>query len=104
MNTIEHQLTTLGEECAEIQQRISKALRFGLDEVEPGQELNNRQRIAVELWDLIVVVADLQAKSVLGVWRDISLSVDALDHIYAKGKKLRRYMAYARECGTLTGE
>lgn len=31
MNKAEHLLTCLAEECAEIQQAVSKALRFGVE-------------------------------------------------------------------------
>lgn len=49
-------LTVLAEECAVVQQRICKALRFGLEEVQPGQPHNNAFRIGLELGDLLEVV------------------------------------------------
>jgi hypothetical protein len=66
-------LTVLEEECAEvievaalisgaaarIQIRASKALRFGLDEIQPGQPLTNAQRIAREIGDFREVVDEL---------------------------------------------
>jgi len=56
MTLDEHLLICLAEECSEVVQRITKALRFGLDEVQPGQEFTNSQRIGQELID---VAADL---------------------------------------------
>jgi len=44
-------LTILIEEAAEVQQRATKALRFGLEEVQPGQELTNAERLAREVGD-----------------------------------------------------
>jgi len=44
------------EECNEIAHRISKALRFGMYEVQPGQPLSNRERIRDEVKDLIVTL------------------------------------------------
>ena len=35
MNEVEHLLTCLMEECAEIQKSTAKAMRFGLDENVP---------------------------------------------------------------------
>lgn len=40
MNTTEHLLVVLGEECAEVQQNIAKALRFGLDDHHPDKNRN----------------------------------------------------------------
>lgn len=56
MNRLEHLLTCVAEECTEVGQRATKALRFGLDEVQPGQDLNNWDRILVEYFDLVSVL------------------------------------------------
>ncbi len=53
MTRQEHLLTILAEECNEVAQRISKALRFGLDEMQHGQFATNRERIAREMADLL---------------------------------------------------
>lgn len=45
-------LVVLMEECAEVAQRASKAVRFGMDEVQPGQPDSNLIRIAREMGDL----------------------------------------------------
>lgn len=50
-------LTILIEECAEVQQRATKLLRFGRDEIQPDQPLSNRSRLSAELGDLAAVVA-----------------------------------------------
>lgn len=49
-------LTILVEECAEVAQRATKALRFGLDETQPGQPFDNAQRLASEIGDLFCVL------------------------------------------------
>lgn len=49
-------LTILIEECAEVQQRATKLLRFGRDEIQPGQELSNAERLSHELGDLKAIV------------------------------------------------
>jgi len=53
-------LTNLMEEAFEILTflgpRASKAIRFGLDEIQPGQELTNAQRLTQEIGDLCAVV------------------------------------------------
>jgi len=52
-------LTILAEECCEVGQRVSKALRFGIWEVQPEQKLTNAERIEIELGDLIAVMKRL---------------------------------------------
>lgn len=97
MNRIEHLLSCLSEECAEVSQRASKALRFGLTEVQPGQDLDNAARIGVELQDVFTIVEMLVEAGALDVRRDPTA-------VRIKKKKVEKFMAYARECGTLDKE
>lgn len=48
-------LVILIEECAEVQHRATKLLRFGRDEVQPGQPDSNAARLSDELGDAIAV-------------------------------------------------
>jgi hypothetical protein len=84
-------LICLMEECDEVSQRVSKALRFGLDEVQPGQSLMNSERIGVELTDLVTVVDALSKRGVLRKPLPCGF----------KRAKIRHYMDYARGRGTL---
>lgn len=58
-------LTILIEECAEVQQRATKALRFGLSEIQPGQPLTNAERLAREVGDIQETVDRLASIGVL---------------------------------------
>jgi NTP pyrophosphatase (non-canonical NTP hydrolase) len=78
-------LTILAEECCEVGQRVSKALRFGLSEIQLGQPLDNAQRISEELGDLLGVVDELLQRDVLKV-EDINRAA------VAKTVKLARFM------------
>lgn len=49
-------LTILAEECAEVTQRATKALRFGLAEIQPGQPHDNAWRLGQEIGDLMCVI------------------------------------------------
>lgn len=90
MNRDEHLLVILAEECAEVAKETSKALRFGMGEVMPGQSLNNRERILRELNDLWAVVEMLDLQHV------------DRDAIERKKIKVHEFMRYADEkCGTL---
>jgi hypothetical protein len=97
VNRTEHLLTCLAEECAEVGQRVSKALRFGLDEVQPGQPLRNRDRIQDELNDLFAVAAILAGEGVIG-W-----CLPEQGQVRAKLEKIERFMAISREQGVLDG-
>lgn len=37
-------------------QRATKLLRFGVEEVQPGQAMTNKQRLSPEIGDLIVMI------------------------------------------------
>lgn len=53
-------LVCLIEECAEIIHRATKALRFGLAEVQSGQRFSNAERLAWECGDLLGVLDALR--------------------------------------------
>lgn len=100
MTREEHILTHGMEECAEVVQRISKAMRFGMQQVQranwdkpeqnPGQ-LDNAERIWREYVDLIAVMemAGFNAEDAPQVW------------IAQKKEKVERYLLLAKEQGTL---
>lgn len=93
MTRNEHLLTILAEECNEVAQRCSKAIRFGLEEIQPEQEYNNAERIMHEIADLI---------SVLHVCQESGLvpRTDA-NRLDAKTKKLVKYMSFSETMGTI---
>lgn len=90
MNRTEHLLTILAEECAEVAKETSKAIRFGLGEMMPGQSLTNRERILKELQDLWAAVEMLDLQHV---------DREAIDR---KKAKVEAFLKYSEECGTLT--
>jgi NTP pyrophosphatase (non-canonical NTP hydrolase) len=91
VNRQEMLLTIAMEECNEVAQRISKALRFGLEEIQPGQPSTNATRILQELAD---VVAALEMAGV-------SAHTLTTEAIAAKMEKIEKYLAYSQTCGTL---
>lgn len=97
MNRTEHLLSCLAEECAEVAQRASKALRFGLAEIQPGQELTNAQRIGQEFHDLLAVMEMLEEAGALARPTDTHA-------IERKKAKILAYMEYAEQCGALGKE
>lgn len=98
MDRREHLLTCLAEECTEVGQRVAKALRFGLTEVQAGQTLTNRQRIAEEYRDLVAVANILVEEGVLAVHEMAVLQKD----VDAKRAKIERFMEIGRREGVLS--
>lgn len=96
MNRSEHLLECLSEECSEVGQRVSKALRFGLDEIQRDQPLNNAERIVEELRDLFAVTAILIEEGIIPGF----VIVSQFD-VEAKRDKIDRYMAISRAQGVL---
>lgn len=106
MTKTEHILATLAEECAEVAQATSKALRFGLDEPEvniaryTGKGRNNRERIADEVADMVGVIEMLTE---LGI-TEIAEGLTDRERIDAKKAKVAYFLQYAIEQGAVTPE
>jgi NTP pyrophosphatase (non-canonical NTP hydrolase) len=60
-------LTVLIEECAEVAQRATKALRFGLKHAYQGDFRNAAERMAMEIGDLIEVIDRLAQQKIIDV-------------------------------------
>jgi len=97
MTRTEHLLSCLAEECCEVGQRVFKALRFGLDEIQAGQEMTNATRIAAEMRDLISVAQILCDEGVL----DRQVMTPGFGCVAMKRAKIERFMAISREQGVL---
>lgn len=97
MTRREHLLLILAEEANEVAQRVSKALRFGCGEVQPGQELTNAERLAGEAADFLAVLEMLVDSS-----SEIHAAMEACESaIEAKKAKVEKFLTYSKECGTL---
>lgn len=94
MTQIEYLLTSLSEECAEVIQAVSKALRFGLDDLYKKKGTTPREDILNEVID---VAAILEMLIELGVFPQEYID----EKVNAKQDKVRKYMEYAKERGTL---
>jgi len=81
------------EECNEVAHRLSKALRFGLDEVQPGQPLDNHQRIVDEYSDLVA------AMELLGI--GAGFPTISRDLIETKKARIEKYLQVSVTRGRL---
>lgn len=94
MTVQEYLLTKLAEEAAEVTQRATKALTFGLHEAQPGQ-MDNEARLLDEIVDMCLILQILQRDHGMGCC-DMSEA-----NLVAKEAKVRQWMEYSRQCGTL---
>jgi hypothetical protein len=100
MNRTEHLLCILAEESVEVSQRVSKALRFGLTEIQPGQTKTNAERIFDELLDQAATIDMLrQAHPTLFVLPDDAYAEAT---IVRKQQKVEEYLKLSASCGTLS--
>lgn len=98
MTREEHLLAILAEESVEVAQRCTKALRFGLHEIQTGQTLTNAQRLMGEYADLLAILEMLQEEG------HLHRSTNLTELKVAKKLKIEGYLSYSRELGTLVGE
>jgi hypothetical protein len=100
MNRTEHLLSCLAEECAEVSQRVSKALRFGLDERQEGQPDDNAERIRLEMYDLIAVYLIAETE---GLLPPLHLDGEIRNMIVKRKRaKIEKFMAISRDQGVLS--
>ena len=97
MNRVEHLLVCIMEECAELQQAASKALRFGLDGCRRDfMSQTNADDICKEYADLQAVLQMLE--------KEVPDQIDLLmfdSSIGARKTEVESYFVISRNCGTL---
>lgn len=96
MNRKEHLLTILSEECAEVQQAVSKALRFGAKDCRPWSESTNARDIEKEF---------IEAMAVRDMLRELGVITQPGDSkkIYDdKRARVEKYLELSKQNGTLT--
>ncbi|WP_417790656.1 hypothetical protein [Terasakiella pusilla] len=99
-------LTIFMEECDEVtelcaeaikqaskaSQSASKALRFGLDETQPGQPFDNAQRLGHEIGDLYRVAERMMVRGIVD-------ESDVEEGFNNKEKKLAKFMQHSAQEG-----
>ena len=110
MNRIEHLMTIGTEECVEVAQRLTKAQRFGLEQIQqdaddmPEQNparLTNAARIVAEFYQLVAVLDMLGLLDTVHAGDVVSVFVPA-PAIATKREKVERYLRRSAACGTFT--
>lgn len=101
MNRREHLMTTTAEEAMEVGHRVTKAMRFGMSEVQPGQRLTNAERVVDEFHDLFVMMEMLREEGHIPLHLQF---IPSTEKTIAKREKVNRLMAtISAEQGTLDG-
>lgn len=102
MNTSDHYFTIISEECHEIAieaslvgQRASKILRFGVQEMRPGSGVTNIEHLVTEFNDLYAMFELVQEH---GIETPNFLNREQIE---AKKAKVKHFLSYSKECGTL---
>jgi hypothetical protein len=90
----------LMEEAAEIQHRVSKLLRFGMNDVQPGQDQTNVARLRSEICDFKAVLWLLEENGNLQPITDDEENTA----IIAKRKKVEKYMRYSIARGRVAAQ
>lgn len=98
MNRNEYLLTCLAEEHVETAHCAHKAQRFGLREIQFGQDLTNAERLVREHLEAVAVFEMLQEAGVLP--RYDAAAYRAL--VEAKKGRVHAFMDYSERLGTLT--
>ena len=91
-------MTIAVEECGEVAQRITKCMRFGLDETQTGHEKTNKQRVYYEFCDLLGVLEMLDEEGIIP--RPTDEDIQMMKAL--KKEKIEKYLKYSKEQGTLT--
>ena len=97
MKRHEHLLDILAEECCEVAVRASKAMRFTLSEIQPGQPSTNAQRLMDEIHDVFAMVELLEEEGLIRSHSDEARA----QAIAAKKEKVERFLELSRKEGTL---
>jgi NTP pyrophosphatase (non-canonical NTP hydrolase) len=99
LNKTERLLNLIQEECAEVAQRASKCIRFGLYEAREGRPLNIRL-LAEELNDLLTVFSMLD-EEVNGDFERTFTEEEAIQWQQDKIEKILKYEEYSRQLGLI---
>ena len=94
MTREEHLLVILSEESAEVIKEISKILRFGVDEKEPGQDKTNIEKLKTEINDFMAVIKMLVDD---GFIKESDLV--NMDAVSKKEQKIEKYLELSKHLG-----
>ncbi|MTD42363.1 hypothetical protein GIX45_27795 [Erwinia sp. CPCC 100877] len=84
------------EECAEMQQALSKALRFGYDDHHPARaDETNAEQLLTEFYQLTAMMEELQNQGILTGFQPEKINEIKRNKL----KKVYHYLTYSRQKG-----
>ncbi|EOI03041.1 hypothetical protein UAY_00788 [Enterococcus moraviensis ATCC BAA-383] len=86
------------EECAEIQQALSKALRFGFDDHHPSRaDETNEEQLLTEFYQLTAMIEEMQNRGIIA-----GFAQDKIEQVKQnKIEKVYKYMEYSKANGLI---
>ncbi|EOH92806.1 hypothetical protein UAW_02847 [Enterococcus haemoperoxidus ATCC BAA-382] len=86
------------EECAEIQQALSKAIRFGFDDHHPSRaDETNEEQMLTEFYQLTAMIEEMQNKGIIADFPQEKIKKVKQDKI----EKVYKYLDYSEKKGLL---
>lgn len=86
------------EECAEIQQALSKAIRFGFDDHHPSRtDETNEEQMLTEFYQLTAMIEELQKQGIIEGFTQEKIDQVKQDKI----EKVYKYMEYSKGKGLM---
>lgn len=94
MTQTQHRLVKVAEECSEVAQRCTKGIRFGLGDIQNGQDQDNNQRLRLEMAGLVAAYNEL-------IRHDNTFWPTEIEIDQARVKQ-EKYRLFSEELGMLT--
>lgn len=86
------------EECAEIQQALSKALRFGFDDHHPSRaDETNEEQLLTEFYQLTAMIEEMQNRGIIAGFAQEKIEQVKQNKI----EKVYKYMEYSKANGLI---
>lgn len=86
------------EECAEVQQALSKCLRFGVEDHHPDfPKETNEEQLLIEFYQLTAMFEELQKKKIINNWPSEKIQAVKKEKI----EKVYKYMKYSKKIGII---
>lgn len=98
MTAQQYLFNLVAEECNEVAQRALKCARFGAEDVQDGQELDNKTRLRLEVEDLKTCIKLLEESGLI----TILTQKQSYEMDERKREKIRKYAYISRDLNQLT--